>query len=342
MGIREAILEVLREAGDPLHSKEIAKRILAKKLWQTTGKTPHATISARLYADIKKKGNASPFIQAGPQMFGLRPGAAVPVPIGQTTSRSRARKATTRTYSFTEAAERVLEQFGNKKPMHYREITKKALEQGWLHTEGKTPDDSMGAQLYVSIKRARRRGGQPRFVQHGKGVFGLSKWMGQGLAYQIAQHNKQARQALRKRLYRMEWERFEELVGLILVEMGFEDVQVTAYRNDKGIDVRGILVVGGSVRIRMAVQVKKWGPRHNVQAPVVQQVRGSLSPHEQGLIITTSDFSKGSRDEAERKDAVPVALINGDEFAGLLVEYGISVSKRSHDIIELEDAEGQK
>jgi restriction system protein len=35
-----------------------------------------------------------------------------------------------------------------------------------------------------------------------------------------------------------------------------------------------------------------------VQAPVVQQVRGSLGAHEQGLIITTSDFSTGARSEA--------------------------------------------
>ena len=62
---------------------------------------------------------------------------------------------------------------------------------------------------------------------------------------------------------------------------------------------------------------------------------GSLSLHEQGLIITTSDFSKGARDEAKRTDAVPIALIKGDDFAALLIEYGIGVSKRSHDIVEL-------
>ncbi len=52
------------------------------------------------------------------------------------------------------------------------------------------------------------------------------------------------------------------------------------------------MVTGDVVRTRMAVQVKRW--KANVQAPAVQQVRGSLGAHEQGLIITTSDFSKGA------------------------------------------------
>ena len=65
---------------------------------------------------------------------------------------------------------------------------------------------------------------------------------------------------------------------------------------------QGVPVVGEVIRTKMAVQVKKWG-KQNVQAPHVQQVRGSLVAHEQGLIITTSDFSKGAREEATRADA---------------------------------------
>lgn len=71
----------------------------------------------------------------------------------------------------------------------------------------------------------------------------------------------------------------------------------------------------------MAVQVKRWKTKNHVQAPVVQQVRGSLGTHEQGLIITTSDFSAGAKREAERPNAVPVALMDGDKLVELLAEY---------------------
>ena len=66
---------------------------------------------------------------------------------------------------------------------------------------------------------------------------------------------------------------------------------MTPASGDGGIDVRGTLVVGDVIRTRMAVQVKRW--KRNVQAPTVQQVRGSLGTHEQGLIVTTSDFRQG-------------------------------------------------
>ena len=79
--------------------------------------------------------------------------------------------------------------------------------------------------------------------------------------------------------------------------------------------------MGEVIRTRMAVLVKKW--KRNVQVPVFQQVRGSLAAHEQGLIITTSDFSKGAREEADRKDTTPVALMNGERLVALLVENGV-------------------
>ena len=68
-----------------------------------------------------------------------------------------------------------------------------------------------------------------------------------------------------------------------------------------------------------------------------QQFRGSLGAHEQGLIITTSDFSKGAREEADRKDATPVGLMSGEQLVVLLVETGVGVRCRSHDLIELEE-----
>jgi len=130
---------------------------------------------------------------------------------------------------------------------------------------------------------------------------------------------------------------FEDLIGLLLAEIGFEEVQVTGRQGDGGIDVRGTLVVGEVIRTRMAVQVKRW--KNNVQAPTVQQVRGSLGAHEQGLIITTSDFSSGARTEAERPDAVPVALMNGEQLISLLVENQIGVAKKSYELIELGEGE---
>jgi restriction system protein len=219
--------------------------------------------------------------------------------------------------------------------MHYKEITEKALEKGWLVTSGKTPEASMYAQVITEIKRQQKRGERPRFVQHGRGYIGLSQWMGRGLAFQIEQHNHQVRKVLRERLLAMKPGEFEELISQLLAEMGFEMVEVTKLSGDGGIDVRGTLVVGDVVRIKMAVQAKRW--KGNIQSPTVQQVRGSLGAHEQGLIITTSDFSTGAIKEANQPDKTPVGLMNGEQLVTLLMEYNIGVRRMSHDLFELEE-----
>jgi restriction system protein len=107
----------------------------------------------------------------------------------------------------------------------------------------------------------------------GKGFIGLSDWYEEGLALQIERHNAEVRQRLRDRLHTMSPADFEALIRRLLVALGFDEVEITPYGGDGGIDVRGTLVVGDVIRTRMAVQVKRW--RHNVQAPTVQQVRGS-------------------------------------------------------------------
>lgn len=342
MNVRDAAEQILWEAGTPLHVRVITERILARKLWEPRGKTPAATVSAQLYTEINKLGDKSRFVLTAPQTFGLRQTGAKPAATVTPPSTKPAAKpqspATATLYSFTDAAEKVLETFGDKRPMHFKDITKKALEQGWLDTEGKTPEATMAAQLYTAIKRAQRRGEQPRFIQHGRGVFGLGKWMGHGLSYEIEQHNRQVRQALRKRLLGLKPKEFEELIGLLLVEMGFENIEVVGRTGDGGIDVRAMLVVGDVIRIRMAIQAKKWKIGNNVQAPDVQRVRGSLGTHDQGLIITTSDFSPGARREAERADAVPVALMNGEQLVLLLSEHEVGVTRRSHEMLELAEA----
>ena len=341
MSVRDAAEQVLRDAGSPLRAQEITERILARKLWEPRGKTPAATVSAQLYTEIKKQGGKSRFVLTAPQTFGLRELGAKPAPRPPSKPAKRAAgakaRATTTIYSFTDAAEKVLETFGDKRPMHYKDIAKRAIDQGWIDTEGKTPEATMAAQLYTAIKRAQRRGEQPRFIQHGRGIFGLGKWMGHGLSYEIEQHNRQVRQALRKRLLGLKPKEFEELVGLLLVEMGFEDIDVVGRTGDGGIDVRAMLVVGDVIRIRMAIQAKRWKLGSNVQAPDVQRVRGSLGTHDQGLIITTSDFSPGACREAERADAVPVALMNGEQLVLLLSEHDVGVTRRSHEMLELTD-----
>ncbi len=333
----DAALKVLQEAGTPLHYREITKRVLDGGLWETDGKTPQATINAQLAVDVKQNGKASAFRRAGRGMYGVNidradPGPAVRGVKTEDPSIYVTGAPAGKTMSFTDAGERILEGAGGK-PMHYRDITRHALEHGMLDTCGKTPEATMYAQILSEVKRRKRRGEQQRFLILGKGMMTLARWQGKGLAYQVEEANRKARKDLLKQIKAMSPADFEDLIGRLLAAIGFDEVEVTSRSKDGGIDVRGTLVVGDVIRTRLAVQVKRW--KQNIQAPVVQQVRGSLGAHEQGLVITTSDFSRGARDEAERADATPVGLMHGDQLVALLVENEIGVRRTPLQLIEL-------
>jgi restriction system protein len=338
---------VLTEAGEPLNYREITCRILDRELWKTSGKTPDATLRALIYTDIASRGPDSRFQRSGNGTFALR-AWGLPEPDGRKRQGTRlcepgqaeiAADALPEMLSFADAAEQVLNQFGGKEPMHYRAITRKVLELGLVRTASQSPEQTLYAQVLTRIEREARRGDTPRFTRHGKGMVGLSRWSPSGLALQIEQQNNGVRKQFRARLFQLSPGDFETVIGKLLVAIGFEEVAVTGRSGDGGIDVRGTLVVGDVIRTRMAVQVKRW--KNNVQAPVVQQVRGSLGTHEQGLIISTSDFSAGARSEAERPNAVPVALMNGEQLVALLVEHDLGVRRTSHYLIELGEAEDE-
>jgi hypothetical protein len=51
--------------------------------------------------------------------------------------------------SFKEIAHQILSEVN--RPLHSKEITKIALDRGWLKTAGKTPEATMNARLVVDI-----------------------------------------------------------------------------------------------------------------------------------------------------------------------------------------------
>ena len=329
MNVLDAAYEVLRVAGKPLHYREITQRMLDRGFWSSAGLTPWDSVNARIVVDIKRNREQSRFYRAAPGIFGCREaGDPNPSPEPEPERDSM---------SFLDAAEMVLEDYADRQPMHYRDITRKALDFDLIRTGGLTPEATMYAAILTEIQRQNKRGELPRFEKFGKGYVGLTRWHEQGLPYQIEVHNREVREHLMHRIRTMDPTAFEELAGELLAKIGFEDVAVTPASSDGGIDVRGTLVAGDVIKTKMAVQVKRW--KNNVQAPIVQQVRGSLGAHEQGLIITTSDFSTGARQEAEQPDKTPIALMNGEQMVNLLIEYDIGVMRTSYDLIDLEEGE---
>jgi len=146
---------------------------------------------------------------------------------------------------------------------------------------------------------------------------------------------QEARQQLAEHLSTMDPFKFEELVQLLLEEMGYTDVETTSQVNDKGVDVVANVELGVS-SVREVVQVKRH--RANLGRPVLDQLRGSLHRWDavRGTIITTGGFSAGATSAAFERGAAPITLIDGEKLLDLLVEHGIGVSKESVDYIEFD------
>lgn len=85
MKLNDAIEKVLRGSRKPLDAATIAARVLADGLWQTSGKTPAATVAAQIYMSIKR--GERRFAQTGPGVFCLF-GGKKPLRIGRETNDS--------------------------------------------------------------------------------------------------------------------------------------------------------------------------------------------------------------------------------------------------------------
>lgn len=211
-----------------------------------------------------------------------------------------------------------------KQPLHYAEITQRALEQGLIIPTGLTPEATMGSRLYTDTQEE-----GSRFLRAGRGVFELATIRQGGIEDQVQAINRNTRERLGQLLHSMPAKRFESLVMELLLAMGFDEstLQVTTYQGDGGIDVVGVYRAAGLTEVNVAVQAKRW--KGNVQAPTVTQLRGSLQVHQQGIIITTSDFSSGARKEAIALNKTHITLINGEQLIDMLIRHRVGVRERT-------------
>ena len=128
---------------------------------------------------------------------------------------------------------------------------------------------------------------------------------------------------------------FEHLVKRLLEEMEYRNVEVTSPSGDGGVDVVADIDLGIS-SVREVVQVKRH--KANIQRKDLDALRGSLYRFDavRGTIITTSDFSKGTKDAAFATGAAPITLIDGQKLIDLLIEHGIGVRKHEFEMLDVD------
>lgn len=81
----------------------------------------------------------------------------------------------------------------NKKPLHYKEITRLALEKGILETDGATPDATMNAFLSMDIKN---KGNLSEFIRISTGVYDLKSYTDNDLQIEKKQEEEKEEEEL--------------------------------------------------------------------------------------------------------------------------------------------------
>ena len=125
-------------------------------------------------------------------------------------------------------------------------------------------------------------------------------------------------------LRNVEPDQFERLCQRLLRELGFVNVEVTGRTNDGGIDGKGIVKIGGVLSFHVVFQAKRY--QGSVGSSVIRDFRGAMSGRaDKGVVITTGSFTREAKKEATRDGAIPIDLIDGNEFAEKLKELNLGV-----------------
>lgn len=145
--------------------------------------------------------------------------------------------------------------------------------------------------------------------------------------------NPDIKYELKKRLLALPARSFEFFAGDFLVYVGLEEVSVTRYIGDGGIDAQGNLIAG-LFRIPVGVQVKRH--RNNVHRSDIDKFIGALSGRfSQGMFMTTADYAPGALKKAA--NSIPrILTLNGDQIASVMIEHHLGLKNSSFHLQKLD------
>ena len=134
---------------------------------------------------------------------------------------------------------------------------------------------------------------------------------------------------------------FERAVVELLVKMGYGGTggvaAATQLVNDGGID--GIIDQDVLGLNKVYIQAKRYAAGNTVGRPELQGFVGALIGRaDRGVFITTSTFSSGAIEYAERNTTMRLILIDGARLTDLMIRYGVGVqTKDTFHVVEIDE-----
>jgi hypothetical protein len=188
--------------------------------------------------------------------------------------------------SFKDIAYQILKETG--KPLHSKEITKIALEKGWLITAGKTPEATMNAQLVVDINSKKDKS---RFIKTGPSIFGLNNNFNVPEKIEVTKEEKVykiSKDVSAKQKGDIAEARIAELITL------YGDTTLSCYKpisDDEGIDL--IVKDKGSLKT-MYIQIKsRFGDNPDEIFTATTKTSGMVDNYSMAVVFCYFDTEEG-------------------------------------------------
>jgi predicted Mrr-cat superfamily restriction endonuclease len=123
---------------------------------------------------------------------------------------------------------------------------------------------------------------------------------------------------------------FENLIHDVPKGLGTDEARVIPRSQDKGADIVATFKVAGAFRQVLAVQAKHWQPEPPVGKEVVEQLIRGLEAESAnlGMVVTSGTISEEASLVAEQyfeEKGIKIELVDGEQFAKLIVEHGIQM-----------------
>jgi predicted Mrr-cat superfamily restriction endonuclease len=130
---------------------------------------------------------------------------------------------------------------------------------------------------------------------------------------------------------RMESFGFERLIQTVVTGLGADEARIIPRSQDKGADILATFLVAGAFRQVIAIQAKHWQPDPPVGKEVVEQLIKGIEAESAnlGMVITSGAISDEAVTAAEKyyeDKGIRIELVDGEQFAKLIVENGIRTS----------------
>jgi restriction system protein len=129
---------------------------------------------------------------------------------------------------------------------------------------------------------------------------------------------EQAREFIKDRLLKLDWEEMQQLVAGCLRAMGYK-TRISPRGADRGQDIVASPDGLGLEQPRIVVEVKHR-EKGAIGAPEIRAFLGGRHPQDKCLYVSTGGFSKEARYEADRA-SIPITLLDLDDLADLLIQH---------------------